>query len=81
MASWSVKLFLVEDPPLGMAMSSTTKPTEAPGFGVTADGVDGALAAARVWLTERGHTVRSVSVCVPADARQLSAVATKKKEI
>ena len=70
--TWRVKLFEVFE-----NQRADEKPTEVPGFGVEAEGMDAAREAAQAWLRERGLTVRSMSLS--ADAKETLVVVVKKK--
>jgi hypothetical protein len=74
MATWTVKLSQVfED------QRPDERPTALAPFGVDATGSDDAKAKARSYLSKAGKKVRSISVCVPATTRVLSAVVMVKR--
>jgi hypothetical protein len=59
--SWTVLLF--ESRSIVEFQKTKTAADNVDSFGVTADGPDGAKAAARAWLKSRGHKIRSANVC------------------
>jgi hypothetical protein len=55
--TWKVQLFVAHDKPKAIGNAADAIDT----FGVQADTKDEARAAARKWLEDRGHKVRSVN--------------------
>jgi hypothetical protein len=72
--TWQVKLYEVfED------QRPNEKPRELSPFGVQGANAEKAKAAARKWLTDKKHTIRSLSVMAPVTARQLVAIVMVKR--